>query len=158
MSTLPVLPEYSNIYWLVTSDLLMIMHPDECHGTSRMISQHWFRWWLGAVRQQAMTWRNVKCRSASLYGIPRPQWVNDALAPCIRRSSTTIMLNIEDQHVLAFHKVKFQLSVPSQFRETIQKCIYICVYIYTDIYIISLDKFSTSWVNSLRPSDTYMHQ
>ena len=21
-----------------------------------MISQHWFRWWLGAVRQQAITW------------------------------------------------------------------------------------------------------
>ena len=72
--------------------------------------------------------------SMSPYGVTRPQWVNDALAPCIRRSSTTIMLNIEDQHVLAFHKVKFQLSVPSQFREIIQKCIYICVYIYTYIY------------------------
>ena len=24
-----------------------------------MISQHWFRWWLGAVRQQAITWTNV---------------------------------------------------------------------------------------------------
>ena len=24
-----------------------------------MISQHWFRWWLGAVRQQAITWANV---------------------------------------------------------------------------------------------------
>ena len=31
------------LYWLSSSDLLMIMHPDECHGTSRMISQHWFR-------------------------------------------------------------------------------------------------------------------
>ena len=24
-----------------------------------MISQHWLRWWLGAVRQQAKTWANV---------------------------------------------------------------------------------------------------
>ena len=30
-------------YWLVSSDFLMIIHPDECHGTSRMVSQHWFR-------------------------------------------------------------------------------------------------------------------
>ena len=31
----------------------------KCHWTSLMISQHWFRWWLGAVRQQAITWANV---------------------------------------------------------------------------------------------------
>ena len=35
-----------------------------------MISQHWFRWWLGAVRQQAITWANVDpdlcCHMASL--------------------------------------------------------------------------------------------
>ena len=31
----------------------------ECHRTSLMISQHWFRYWLGAVRQQANTWLNV---------------------------------------------------------------------------------------------------
>ena len=32
---------------------------DECHWTLLTISQHWFRWWLGAVRQQAITWANV---------------------------------------------------------------------------------------------------
>ena len=37
----------------------MIMFSDECHRTLLMISQHWFRWWLGAVRQQAITWANV---------------------------------------------------------------------------------------------------
>ena len=31
----------------------------ECHRTSLIISQHWFRYWLGAVRQQANTWFNV---------------------------------------------------------------------------------------------------
>ena len=46
-------------FWLLSSDLLMIMPSDECHRTLLMISQHWFRWWLGAVRQQASTWANV---------------------------------------------------------------------------------------------------
>ena len=32
---------------------------DKCHWTLLMISQHWFRQWLGAVRQQAITWANV---------------------------------------------------------------------------------------------------
>ena len=31
----------------------------ECHCTSLMISQYWFRLWLGVVRQQAITWANV---------------------------------------------------------------------------------------------------
>ena len=30
----------------------------ECHWTSLMISQHWFRWGLRAIRQQAITWAN----------------------------------------------------------------------------------------------------
>ena len=36
-----------------------------------MISQHWFRLWLGAVRQQAITWANVDpdlCRHMVLLG------------------------------------------------------------------------------------------
>ena len=28
----------------------------ECHRTSLMRSQHWFSWWLGAVRQQVIIW------------------------------------------------------------------------------------------------------
>ena len=32
---------------------------DECHSTLLMISQHWFREWLGAISQQAITWANV---------------------------------------------------------------------------------------------------
>ena len=31
----------------------------EGHWVLLMISQHWFRYWLGAVRQQAITWTNV---------------------------------------------------------------------------------------------------
>ena len=36
-----------------------MMSSYECHRTLLMISQHWFRKWLGAVRQQATTWANV---------------------------------------------------------------------------------------------------
>ena len=32
---------------------------DECHGILLMISQHWLRKWLGAIRQQAITWTSV---------------------------------------------------------------------------------------------------
>ena len=32
---------------------------DEHHWTLVMISQQWFRYWLGAVRQQAITWTNL---------------------------------------------------------------------------------------------------
>ena len=46
-------------YWLVSSHRLMIMPWDECQGTSPMISQQWFRQWLGAVRHQAIAWANV---------------------------------------------------------------------------------------------------
>ena len=31
----------------------------EYHNTSLIISQHWLRQWLGAVKQQAITWANV---------------------------------------------------------------------------------------------------
>ena len=46
-------------YWLVSSGLLMMIPSDECHRTLLIISQHWFRLWLGAVRQQAITRANV---------------------------------------------------------------------------------------------------
>ena len=31
----------------------------ECHRTSPMRIQHWFNWWLGFIRPQAITWVNV---------------------------------------------------------------------------------------------------
>ena len=39
--------------------LLNSLAPGEYSKTSLMISQDWFRWWLGAVKQQAITWANV---------------------------------------------------------------------------------------------------
>ena len=37
---------------------------------SLMISQHWFRYWLGAVRQQAITWTNVDTDFCRLMSSP----------------------------------------------------------------------------------------
>ena len=34
---------YNLVYWLVSSDLLMIIPSDECHRTLLMLSQHWFK-------------------------------------------------------------------------------------------------------------------
>ena len=39
--------------------LLVKLHSGECQTTPLMMSQHWFRWWIGAVRQGAITWANV---------------------------------------------------------------------------------------------------
>ena len=50
---------FALVHWLVLSDHIMIMPSDEYDGTSLMISQHWFRLWLDAIRQQAITWANV---------------------------------------------------------------------------------------------------
>ena len=49
----------------------MIMPSNECHKTLLTISQHCFRYWLGAVRQQAITWTNVvldPCRHMASLG------------------------------------------------------------------------------------------
>ena len=45
--------------WLEAWASLVNLPTGDCHWTSLIISQHWFRWWLGAVRQQAITWANV---------------------------------------------------------------------------------------------------
>ena len=47
----------------------------ECLETSLMISQHWFRNWLGAIKQQAITWANSD-PNLCCHIITRPQWVN----------------------------------------------------------------------------------
>ena len=44
---------------------------DECHKTSLMRSQSWFREWLVAIRQQAITWTNF---------VTRHHWVNPSYA------------------------------------------------------------------------------
>ena len=51
--------------------LLMKLSSDEYRWTFLMVSQYWFRWWLGAVRQQAITWANVDpdlCRHMASLG------------------------------------------------------------------------------------------
>ena len=46
---------YIYIYWVFP-----VERPSgECQKTLLMINQHWFMWWVGAVRQQAITWAHV---------------------------------------------------------------------------------------------------
>ena len=32
---------------------------DDCHRTHLLISQHWFRWWLGYFREETIKWANI---------------------------------------------------------------------------------------------------
>ena len=55
-------------------NISVIFSLDECHRTSLRRSQHYFRWWFGAIRQQPIIWtyRDCKCerpfRTASEIG------------------------------------------------------------------------------------------
>ena len=44
----------------------------------------------------------------------------DALAPCLARPSSTIVLSMQDKWNLGFHKEGFQLPVPSHCWEMIE--------------------------------------
>ena len=62
---------------------LLKMFSDECHWSLIMMSQHWFRQLLGAVRQQAIVWANVD-PDLSPYGVTKTQWVKQSyLSYCI---------------------------------------------------------------------------
>ena len=56
--------------WLMARASVEKQSSNECYRTLEMISQHWSRWWLGAIRQQAITWANADselcCHIASL--------------------------------------------------------------------------------------------
>ena len=55
----------------MTAVFLVKLPSDECNWILLMISQHWLRKWLGAVRQQAITWANVDpnlCRHMASLG------------------------------------------------------------------------------------------
>ena len=46
-------------YGLSSWVLLVTLLTGKCHRTPLMTSQHWFGYWLGAVRQQSITWANI---------------------------------------------------------------------------------------------------
>ena len=61
---------------------------DECHSTSLMISQHWIRWCLHAIR------------SLWPYDITRPQWVNTSKATCYFLCCHLIRINVKNNKKL----------------------------------------------------------
>ena len=46
---------YRVVAWALAVKLLW----SECNRTSLLESQHWFRWWLVAIRQQAISWASI---------------------------------------------------------------------------------------------------
>ena len=87
------------------TDVSLVKLPsDECNWILPMISQHWFRWWLGAVRQQAITWVNVDpdlCRHI------RPQWVKDT--PCLAPMGKlwVVVVSILEKIITGFNCTRF---------------------------------------------------
>ena len=52
--------QFSILYhWWVSADHLITMPSDECHRTLLVISQHLFRYWLGADRLSAISCVNI---------------------------------------------------------------------------------------------------
>ena len=49
----------NSFFWIVAWALAVKSLSSECHRNSLMRRQHWLRWWLGAIRQLAITWANV---------------------------------------------------------------------------------------------------
>ena len=44
---------------MIADESLEELPSDECHWTLQMMSQGWFRWWLGAIKHKAITWTTV---------------------------------------------------------------------------------------------------
>ena len=58
-------------YRILASVLTVKLLCGECHRTSLMSSSSWFRYWFGAIRQQAIAWASVyqdPCRHMALLG------------------------------------------------------------------------------------------
>ena len=116
-----------------------------------MISQHWFRWWLGAVRQQAITWANVDpnlCRHMASLG---PDELITILVP---QDFWHQICNLWNEICLCFHNInlpgvnvdegwcQLQCRICMQLRtdgETDYMAISLCVY-----FIDSLDTWGPS--------------
>ena len=97
-----------SFYWLVSLG--------ECNRSLLMISQHWFRYWLGAaIRQYAITLAKVEWPSSvSSQGITRLQWVEvllHSLNLCTLLATVTWRQNIEHLHSLWWW-IHFGLVMP----------------------------------------------
>ena len=69
-------------------DNLWISCEVKYYKNSMVIDQHWFRWWLGAIKQQAFTWTNV---DKVLFGLDQVDEIN---------SGTTIHIVCPTQQIL----------------------------------------------------------
>ena len=80
----------------------------ECHKSTLMISQHWFRWWFSAIGQQAINWADVGpdlCHHMALLGHNELIWCFHIINE--RKSSTPIPPPTQTigVHVFVWHTV-----------------------------------------------------
>ena len=80
---------------------------NECHKTLVMISQHWFRLWLDAVRQQAITWANVDsdlCRHIASLGHNELIWIETRIYAIEPQRSTNLSKLINSMNMIKFRE------------------------------------------------------
>ena len=90
------------------------LHSGKCHRTLLMISQHWFRYWLSAVRQQTITWASVhpylcKCK-ATLGPNELTHWGRDKM----------IAIFVEFYMIFSINTFEFQIKFHSNMCLRIQ--------------------------------------
>ena len=86
-----------------------------------MISQHWFRQWLGAVRQQAITWANVDpelCHEMALLGFNELTSIDIS----IYMTHTMIWSNVQKYRKVHFHLWSNSLYILWFCRDNISTC------------------------------------
>ena len=68
--------QFSNLLYKMEAEVLAVKFlSGECNATSIIKSQHWFRWWLGDIRQQAI----ARTRFMSSHSDTILQWVQNSL-------------------------------------------------------------------------------
>ena len=79
--------------------LLFKLHSGECHKTSLLPCQHWLRQWLGAIRQQTITWANLDtalcCHMASLNPLGKfvcCWWGGSEKVNCVKFMKTLLVI------------------------------------------------------------------
>ena len=93
-------------YWLESYDLLMMMPSYECQGTLLMISQHWLRWWLSAVREQGITWAIY----APIYSFTQQQLINPLWSIMIRTAKSKTASKILIFQVIVWCRYRTHVS------------------------------------------------
>ena len=95
----------NSLYRIVACALAVKLLPSECQNISLMICQHWFREWLGAIRQQAIAWANVDpdlCRNMVSLGHNESRWKLDTSSKWSCLCATRIIMHSTEISISLF--------------------------------------------------------